>query len=252
MVNVITFYLDQNLMVVSATIHSEEFVLIELVYPLKGITADYYSESGNFLAPENLHKIKEFSMQICKAYRDLIGNRQSLMDCVDRAKVAYPTETIEMAIHSFLVLQFEANLNRAFFSSNSYNLLFKNYLNSLDLRSFQDESEGLSHPVDLQIKNALKSIIDAGVTDIVIFPFKDNSPVLTLDLSTQEVPEEKLLPELIISSPLFWDGEQGKEVAARLLAERFNTFTDQKKLTLFILRNTRKDLFLYNKMLETW
>lgn len=252
MVNVITFYIDQSLMVVSATIHSDQFVTIELLFPFKGIAADYYSESGNFHAAENLHKIKKFSMEISKAYRDLIANKQSIRDYVEHAKVAYPTETFEMAIHRFLELQFESNLNRTFFSSNSYDLLFQSYLHTLDSRRFQDEPEALGYPADLQIQNALNAVLDSSVSDVVLFPYTANSPIVNLDLSTEELPAEKLLQELIISSPVFADAEQGKAIVGRLLAERFNTFTDQKKLKLFMICNAKKDLFLYNKHLASW
>ncbi len=249
---ILTFYIDQNLMAVSAAIHSEQFVTIELLYPFKAITADYYCENGDFLSSENLHKIHEFSAEICKAYRDQIANRQFFLDYVEHAKVAYLTETVEMAIHRFLKLQFESNLNRTFFSSNSYDLLFQSYLHTLDSRRFQSESERLCHPADLQIQNALNAVLDSSVSDVVLFPYTANSPIVNLDLSTEELPAEKLLQALIISSPLFGDAEQGKAIVGRLLAERFNTFTDQKKLKLFMICNAKKELFLYNKYLASW
>lgn len=243
-------------MAVTAAIHSDQFVTIELLYPFTGINADYYCEDGNLLSAEIPHKIQEFAEQICRAYWDLATKHQSFLDFVEHAKLVYPTETIKEAIHRFLEIQFEATLKREYFSSASYDLLFENYHLTLHSGAFASKDEPLVHQMELQLEKGLKSVITSNVTEVIIFPYlqsqKSDVKVVTLDLTTEEIPEEKLLQELIISSPLFVNAEERKAIVSKLLVERFNTFTDQKKLKLFMLRNVRQDLFLYNNILETW
>lgn len=243
-------------MAVTAAIRSDQFVTIELLYPFTGITADYYHEEGDFLFPEIPHKIQAFAEQICKAYWDLATKHQSFLDYVEQARMVYPTETIKEAIHRFLVLQFEANLKREYFSSASYDLLFENYHLTLHSGVSTAKNASLVHQVELQLQKCLQAVITSNVSKVIIFPYlqsqKSDVKVLTLDLSTEEIPEEKLLQELIISSPLFVNAREGKAIVSRFLVERFNTFTDQKKLKLFMLRNVRQDLFLYSNILGTW
>lgn len=243
-------------MAVSAAIHSDQFVTIELLYPFIGISADYYCEEGDFLSQAIPHKIQDFAEQICRAYYHLATRHESFLDYVEHAKLVYPTETIKEAIHRFLELQFEANLKREYFSSASYNLLFENYHLTLHSGVFTAKNASLVHRMELQLHKCLQAVITSNVTEVIIFPHlqsqKSDVKVVTLDLSMEEIPEEKLLQELIISSPLFVNAEEGKAIVSRLLVERFNTFTDQKKIKLFMLRNVRQDLFLYNNILGTW
>ncbi len=256
MERLVTFYIDQNLMVVKATIESNEFVTIELLYPFTGITADYYCDEGDFLSPELPFKIQEFSEQICTAYLDLATQHESFLKYVEHAKVVYPTETIEESIQRFLDVQFDLNLIREYFSSQSYDQLGDAYLHTLSSGPFILKNDYLHQGIEKQLRNALEAVVKSQVNEVVIFAYQElqnSHPKVVIDLSVEEIPEEKLLQELIINSPPAKDISEPADLwESQFLTERFNKFSDQKRLKLFMICNVKKDLFMYNKHLARW
>ena len=244
-------------MAVSAAIHSDQFVTIELLYPFTGITADYYCDEGDFLSPELPFKIQEFSEQICTAYLHLATTHESFLEYLEHAKVVYPTETIEESIQRFLDVQFDLNLTKEYFSSQSYNQLADAYLHTLSSGPFLLKDDYLRQGIEKQLQKALDAILKSQVSEVLIFAYPGllNSPpkVVVIDLSIEEIPEEKLLQELIINSPLATNINLLTDLwNSQFLTERFNEFSDQKRLKLFMICNVNKDLFMYNKHLARW
>jgi hypothetical protein len=175
---------------------------------------------------------------------------------VDHAKVVYPTETIKETIQRLLELQFEGDLSREYFSSQSYDLLVENYLHTLSSGLFLLKDDYLRQGTEKQLQNVLEAILKSQVNEVLIFAHQGLQyfpPKVVVDLSAEEIPEEKLLQELIINSPLAKDLNEAADLwNSPFLTERFNAFSDQKRLKLFMICNVNKDLFMYNKHLARW
>lgn len=255
---IICFFLNQEFFVINATIHSKNYVTIECLYPLQNIKADYYEEDTDFNQDFSFPLVKVFSHQVLYSFYMQYRFPERLLDYFSENDICINSTKVDGAIRSYSEITYFNNVDLKFYSKDVQELLHAAHLQYASHKTLPFTDLWGNEEEEYEMEKVQEIILKNGVSEILFFNYKDEAYqginfTKTIFLSKERFPEERLLQELFIckySAPRMYQDEN--PFLKPYFQERFNTFSDQKKMGLFLVCNTNKELYLYNKCLTRY
>lgn len=241
--------------IIKVCIHTKNYITFESLYPLKGITGDYFDDDENFYEINSTPVIKMFVSNVIRGYVEFYNSANTFAaNLEERCSNKYLGELKEL-VSKYINSSYEFTEFK-YFSQISKSQFFDAHLNFCIHAQYPFQNMFVMDN-DLQIvENCTNLVLEQNVTEVLFVHFMDDVYAGTelakkVNLSDKRFPEEKLLQEMLVcnySAPRL-DKDKNPFQYVDFFEGRFNTFSEDKKLGLFLLCNTDKELFMYNKLL---
>lgn len=241
--------------VIKVTIHTKNYVEFESIYPLVGITGDYFSEDENFFDNGSIPILKKFISTVIRAYDNFSRSIESFTKYMEVNRTSDDVIDVNLLAKMFISINYRdtefkyisqitkmkfTQIHVDYFLTHSYPFL-SNFVMDDDVKI---------------VENLMSLILEQNISKVVSINFHDDIYAGTamskiIALNEGHFPEEKLLQELFIcyySAPRL-DMDKNP-FRYDYFEKRFDNFTEDKKLGLFLVCNTDKELFIYNKFLS--
>ncbi|MCP2038165.1 hypothetical protein [Chryseobacterium sp. HSC-36S06] len=244
--------------IIKVTAHTKNYIEFYSLYPLKGISADYYAEDEDFFDDTSIQEINKFVSGVMEVYLSFFRTANFF--------VKYIKENLESNDPSHLK-HLSANymsdhaqfIDFIYLSNATQNNLIEmgvNYYLNIVLpfeNNFKMEDRWTMG------ENCMKRVLEQNIDKVFSFPYSDDDIFggiylsKKINLSGEHFPEELLLQEIIIcinSTPDLNKDENPFHF--EYLEERFNSFSDYKKLQLFLFCSKNQELFMFDRCLDKW
>jgi|GEM_PF-3662078 len=250
-------YVNQEFFVIKTTSHSENYITIESLYPYQGIKADYFQEETDFFEDRSLPLLFEFAEHVIHPFYFLVRYPEQVGKYMGETKLLSNNADIEIAVKKY-ISNYRDELNLKYYSKQVQMDLYRAYLQFKNDQRVPYKSIWSMQGEEKEMAKVHEIILKQDISTVVFF-YYGHQPcdILTctkkIDISEGEFPEELLLQEIFLCK---YSGPRINQGANPFLEpyfqERFNTFSDQKKLGLFMFCNVNKELYLYNKCLTKY
>ncbi|KEY17958.1 hypothetical protein [Kaistella antarctica] len=238
------------------TAHTKNYVTCEPLYPIKGIEADYYCEDDDFYNDDSISKINMFVMAVIHAYDSFCRTSDSFVKYIEENRETDDVDELALLTKKYISVSYR-NIQFQYLSEITEENFVRLHFNFYLTQTFPFENIFMMDEDDVKtVENCLNLVLDQNISKVISVHFTDDiysDTVKTkiIDLSKGHFPEEKLLQEMFIcyysaprldidKNPFRYD----------YFEKRFDSFTEDKKLGLFLVCNIDKELFMYNKFLS--
>lgn len=244
--------------IIKVTTHTKNYVEFESLYPLNGIKGDYYSEDENFFEDSSLPLIKKFVYSVTEAFARLPVIAQFFVKYIEDNRVTYDRQELEILVDKYISV-INDHTEFLHFSKSIESNFRKMHVDYFLTRTFPFENVFVMDD-DLKIvQNCLNLVLALGIKEVVLIDYRNENYAGTqvskiINLNDGKFPEEQLLQAMLVcnySAPRRGEDKNPFQYE-NFFEERFNSFSDQKKLGLFMVCQENKDLFLYDKHLTSW
>ncbi len=240
--------------IIKVCIHTKNYITFESLYPLKGITGDYFDDDENFYETESIPVIKVFASNVILAYVEFYNSANDFASKLEERWSNEDLDELRDLVSKYITNSYEFTEFK-YFSQISKSQFLEAHLNFFLHAQYPFQNCFVMDDETKIIENNMQLILEQNITKVMSIHFKDEPSAgiecsKEIDLSLGYFPEEKLLQELFIcnySSPRL--DKDKNPFRYPYFEERFNGFSEQKKLSLFMVCNTDKELFMYNKFL---
>lgn len=241
--------------IIKVTAHTKNYVEFESLYPIKGIKGDYYSEDENFYENSSIPLIKKFVYSVTEAFARLPVVARFFVKYIEDSSVTNDRQELEILVDKYI----EKNNHHTefkYFSNGIKNSFREMHFQFFLTRTFPFENVFVMDDDLKVVQNCLDLVLVQGIKEVVIIDYRNENFAGTqvskiINLNDGKFPEEQLLQAMLIcnySAPRL-DKDKDPFQYEDFFEERFNSFSDQKKLGLFMVCQENKGLFLYKKCL---
>lgn len=250
-------YINQEFFVIKTTSHSENYITIESLYPYQGIKADYFQEETDFFEDCSLPLLFEFSVHVIHPFYFLVRFPEQVGIYMGETECLSDSADIEIAVKKY-ISNYRDELNLKYYSKLVQIDLYKAYMQFKSDHTIPYKANWSMQGEEKEMEKVHEIILKQGISSVFFFDYNYQSgPIVNctkkIDISEVDYSEELLLQELFLCK---YSGPRIDQYANPFLEpyfqERFNNFSDQKKLGLFMFCNANKELHLYNKCLAAY
>lgn len=244
-----------NFYVIKVTIQTSNYVIFESLYPLKGITGDYFSEEENFFEDSSVPLIKKFVSNVIQAYDFFTRGIEPFTKYMDKNHESEDVKELKRHVEKFISLNYQYT-EFEYLSQITLEKFAEMHVNYFLTQTYPFENVFVMDD-DLKIvENCMNLVLEQQIKKVVLVNFHDDIYAGTeiskkINLTEGRFPEELLLQEMLIcsySAPRL-DNDKNPFQYQYFFEERFSKFDENKKLGLFLVSNSSKELFLFNKCL---
>ncbi|WP_234109943.1 hypothetical protein [Chryseobacterium sp. R2A-55] len=248
---IIVFFIYQNPFIIKLTVERPYFISFVSLYPLRGIEGSYFNEEVNFYEQEAASVIKRFLFTNLLPYHSLNRHKVNLQN--EMMMLFFDEAEVKSRVEIFKEFDIKC------FSKNAFKDLKKTVAQYIQFKtlSFENIEDGHSEVRNMEIM--AETILKGQVNDVLFINYEDNKYTgercsSILQLSSVSLPQEYLLQELrkFRESAPHIDGDYYESYWKRIFQERFESFSEQKKLSIFQLSKSENPLYIYNHALSDW
>jgi len=262
MEKIIIFFIYHNPFVVTFNIETSDYITFNSLYPFTGIRGDYFSEDQDFFEEESLFTIKEFMFTNLLPYHIFNRNKTEFRKNLTEKKLKMYSKEFERAVKDY-AYEVMRGSNPFYFSYQSISRLLSNMAKyaRLGTHCYKDISNCSSEQIELE--TMLKTVLETGVDDVLLldYDFDENSGLnctRKLELSTENLPEEKLIQEIFLwkyTAPRLGIGNLDPlkcEDFQNYFRKRFNSFSERTKWEIMVTSSVDPSLQVYKQALSEW
>lgn len=250
MEKILIFFIYQNPFIAKINIETTSFINFQSLYPLRGISGDYFNDHLDLSTKEAYQVLKACLFTNLLPYHVLNRSYENLT----AGKLDKNDDSFESNVWEEL-----DSYDKKYCSRNSLDNLKETLAQykSLKVPSFESYLQ-TNGDEEAELETMTKIVVKQKIDDVLFFPYQDNRYTglncnRHLDLHQEKFPEEKILQEMYVwkwSAPRL--GQDENPFLRSYFRERFLQFSDIKKISLFLHCNTDTSLYLYNKVLAAW
>lgn len=241
--------------IIKVCIHTKNYITFESLYPLKGITGDYFDDDENFFETSSAPVIKMFVSNVILAYTEFYNSANDFAGKLEERWSSENLDELRDLVSKYIATKYPFTEFK-YLSSTTKAQFLEAHLNYF-LHAQCPFQNIFVMDDDLKIvENCMKLALEQNISQVLSIHYEDNlyggtKPSKNLDLSTCRFPDEMLLQEMLVctySAPRL-DVDKNPFQYTDFFEERFNSFSEQKKMGLFLVCNSDRELFMYNKIL---
>ncbi|KIA89906.1 hypothetical protein OA86_04645 [Kaistella jeonii] len=222
---------------------------------MKGIIGDYFCEVENFLDDSSIPEIKMFVSSVMEAYDSFTRSIEPFSKYIEENRESDEVDELKRLAEKFISVNYNhtrfhyfSQITETNFTEMHINYFLTQTYPFNNVFKMDDDAKIVENCMNLVLEQNIKKVISIHFHDD-IYAGTEVSKIIELGVGC--FPEEKLLQEMLIcyySSPRL-DTDKNPFQYVQYFEDRFNTFTEDKKLELFVVCNTNKELFMYNPLL---